>query len=333
MRYERWTGNGRRYGDAECDFVRALTRNQAPRFTLRDARQDVALLEGIHCSRQGCDPGGPGRDDLSRRRVRALAMACTLAASCALAGGTPAQGQAQTCPLLSEEGLTSWIDPPASSASMADRLATLEAELAKQPRCLALLYAAAREASARGILTLSEEEGVRFFRRSQEYAERALALHPSDVEARYLRAAALGLRLQHEKAGTKIRLARDVWTETKAILLADPLHAGAHHLQGRLHAGVMRMGGFTRFLAHRLVGGALLGEASWALAECHLAMAAELAPGEVLNHLELGVLYRDTGRPERARSTLERLLALESRNALDDRLAARATALLGELRE
>ena len=64
MRYERWTGNGRRYGDAECDFVRALTRNQAPRFTLRDARQDVALLEGIHCSRQGCDPGGPGRDDL-----------------------------------------------------------------------------------------------------------------------------------------------------------------------------------------------------------------------------------------------------------------------------
>ncbi len=100
---------------------------------------------------------------------------------------------------------------------------------------------------------------------------------------------------------------------------------------GRLHAGVRRMNGVTRWIATRLLGGDLLSEASWAEAERHLAFAEENAPEVPDHHLQLALLYRETARPDMAVAEAGHVLALDASSPLERAARAEARKLVDEL--
>ncbi len=159
-------------------------------------------------------------------------------------------------------------------------------------------------------------------------ARRAVATDPTDAEAHYWVAAAVGLQADMEGGRTKIRLAEEAWAAASRALEIEPDHAGAHHIQGRLHASVMRLPWVTRTLARHLLGAGVLGDASWERAEYHLARAAALAPDDAMNHLELGLTLRDRGRGEEARAAFLRALTVPGDRPIDRAPRERARALL-----
>lgn len=211
------------------------------------------------------------------------------------------------------------------------RLATAIERLELEPTSADAWVEAARRAAELAISRTEPEDRGAAARQAWDFAEHAARLDSVAVAPRYWMAASAGLLADVEGGRSKIRWADRAWRESSRVLAVDSTHAGAHHIQGRLHAAVMRLNRVLRFLARSLLGGDALEGASWEEAERHLARAAALDASEPGHHLELGVLYRDRDRPADARRALARARALTPRFESDRRLRERAGRLLEDL--
>ena len=178
-----------------------------------------------------------------------------------------------------------------------------------------------------------EDRAKEILRDAETLARDAAVGHDGNVGRRFALAAVLGMRTDIEGGRTKVGTAAALYEELRVVLELDPDHTRARYMMGRLHAGVRRMGGVTRWLATNLLGGAVLKEASWEEAERHLAFAESRAPEVPDHHLQLARLYGDTGRPGLAAEEARHVLALEARSPLERAAAEEAAAYLAELEE
>jgi hypothetical protein len=246
-----------------------------------------------------------------------------LAATAPMVGPTSAQD--------SRIVLATDLRPTVRVVTQAERFALLEEQALTTPTEYDVLWQTAEAGTSLG--AAQEDKGTRMaiVRHARGYAQQAKALRPHGIQGRYWLAVGSGLLADDEGGRTRIRLAEEAWTEATWVLQADSLHAGAHHLKGRIHAAVMRLNPITRFLARKLIGGDVLGRASWESAEHHLRTAAELAPGDAVNHLELGMACRDMDRHAEAVAAFRRAAATPPWRAADQRHITQATAMLAQM--
>jgi hypothetical protein len=176
-----------------------------------------------------------------------------------------------------------------------------------------------------------KDQAKDLLKEAEDHARIAVADNEDHVGSRYALTIVLGLRTEREGGKTKIGLATEMRSQLEAILQREPTHAGAHHLFGRLNAAVLRMGGFTRWIAGTLLGGGELKKATWAEAEGHLVFAEDRAPGVSDHHLQLGYLYRDTKRPTLALAEVEHVLAMPVQSAKEQRVHDEAVQLKKKL--
>lgn len=179
---------------------------------------------------------------------------------------------------------------------------------ADAPGLATYLDAQARQSLKAGLLAAGTEHREHHFRDAELHARRALEREPGHLEARYHLAAALALLTQTAGLRAQIPLGQEAYDHARAVLAVDPDHAGAHHILGRFHADIMRMGTVTRFLVGRLLGSDLVRHASWEEAENHLLAAVRAEPDLALHRVELARIYADTRRPELAREQLDMAL-------------------------
>jgi len=151
----------------------------------------------------------------------------------------------------------------------------------------------------------------------QEAAEARVGTDPDDLEARWWRVAAMGLRVDDESARQKVVLAGAIQREADEILARDPDHPGGHHALGRLHSGVLRLNPVLRFFALRIFGEADLAGATWADAERHMKLARAAVPCALIHRYELARSYAYQGRDADALAELDALLALPDRAPQD----------------
>jgi len=164
-------------------------------------------------------------------------------------------------------------------------------------------------------------------------ARRALEAEGDEVSRRFALAVVLGLRADRNGGRTKVRAASALHVELNRVLELDPDHARARHILGRLHAGVMRMDRFTRWIATNLLGGGPLKEATWEGAEWNLADAETQAPEVAEHHYELARLYQDTDRDDLASVEVGHVLALEATSPMEEAVRLKALALEKELED
>ncbi len=239
---------------------------------------------------------------IPRPGIRSLAMRLLLGAAVLL----------YPLPLLGQRG-GEGSSPPSGSADMGRSSPPGGSTL----RALDALYRKSRREARLGILSRADDARLAHFMNAEELAREATALDPKGLEGLHLTAVAMGLQVDHVGQRERIRLAQEVGTLALDILRRDSLHASAHHILGRLYAGSMRLNGFSRFLARRVLGGNVLGEASWEEAESHLRRAEELQPAVLIHHLELGILYLSTQRWAEALEEMEHVLSRPARHAVD----------------
>ncbi|HSW29454.1 MAG TPA: flippase-like domain-containing protein [Longimicrobiales bacterium] len=183
----------------------------------------------------------------------------------------------------------------------------------------------------RGLRAGHAEEAEALLREAVARARAGVERAPSDAEAHYLLAVALGYHLEHQGLRRKFALAAEVRSEAERALALDPGHAGAHHVMGRLHAGAMRLNRVARLILREVLGASVLEGASWKQAEQHFRQARAADPGCPRHAMELGALYLDTDRPALAREVLAEAARIAPREASDSLAVVRARALLGGL--
>ena len=195
----------------------------------------------------------------------------------------------------------------AHAAMQADSaLAHYRAALAADTSSYEALWKAAREAVDLGEVATGERQAT-LYAEALGYARRAVQANPTDAEGHFHLARALGRKALSLGKREKVKYAGDVRTHALKALELDPNHAGAKHVMGMWNAEVMRLSGFERWAARNLLGGKVLGEASWGNAVRYLQDATATEPGRIIHHLDLAEIYRDAptdakGVPADARS-------------------------------
>ncbi len=162
------------------------------------------------------------------------------------------------------------------------------------------------------------------------HAMAAVALDSAGVEGRYWWAVSAGIAADREGGRTQVRLAAESWDQAGWVLSADSLHAGAHHVRGRINSSVQRINPFVRFIARVVLGAARLRETSWEAATYHLERAVELDPVVPLFHWDLAMVYCHLDRADDMRRALRDATQAPGRShpALDEGHRVRAAQTL-----
>ncbi len=176
-----------------------------------------------------------------------------------------------------------------------------------------------------------EDAAEEWYERAESYARRAVEANSDEPEGHLELARSLGLVALDANARQRVRMSEEIRAEARAAIEADSAYAGGWHVLGRWNKGVMELSGFARMFARTFLGGEVLGEASWENAERHLARAAELEPDRILHRVELGKVYRQTEKPDRAREQLRKVLELPPADFRDCVYRAEARDLLEEM--
>jgi hypothetical protein len=121
---------------------------------------------------------------------------------------------------------------------------------------------------------------------------------PNDVLAQYRLAAVMGAGLDIEHGTSKVSGASELHPQVMRVLQLQPDHPGASFMLGKMHASILRMSGFKRFMAKTLLGGAAMEGASWEEAQSRLELATRAEPCVPEHHFELARVYAHQGNSE-----------------------------------
>ena len=166
----------------------------------------------------------------------------------------------------------------------------------------------------------------------QQHAEGAIRARPTDPEAHFSLARALGRRALSAGARDGIRLSKIIRDTALAALKIHPTHPGALHVLGMWHAEIMRVSGLSRMFARTFLGAEVFSLASWDEAQRLLEASVQHDPDRIIHRLDLAGIYADRGDIERARELYASIAAaplVEPNDDLYKRQAAERLKRLG----
>jgi len=192
------------------------------------------------------------------------------------------------------------------------------------------LWRASREAIDLGEFDDTKRDSL--YQLGEQYARRAVQADPKSSMTHFALAKAIGRRALSLGARERVKYAGEVRKEGLESLKLDSANAGALHVMGRWHANIMRLSGFSRFMAKNILGGKTFDEANWKDAAANLERAAALEPDRIVHKLELASVYADTGNKAKARETYQAVLQMKPTEFNDKRYLEQAATQLKDLR-
>ena len=188
-------------------------------------------------------------------------------------------------------------DKDATALNATGALTEYKAAIAADPNSEEALWKASRTLVDLGEYEPDKDKQKDLYAEAKDDATKAVALKPNDPEAHFSVARAVGRVALSVGKKERVRFAKDVRTEAMETLRLDSLHPGAYHVMGRWNAEIMRLSGFSRFMAKNFLGGDVFGTASWAEAVRYMERAVALDPNRITHHLDLAEVYRDRNKP------------------------------------
>jgi tetratricopeptide (TPR) repeat protein len=187
----------------------------------------------------------------------------------------------------------------------AEALTHYEAAIKEDSTNYEALWKASRDAI--DIAEFETDKGKReqLFADGERFGRMAVAVNPNDAEGHFSLARALGKLALTKGVKERIKFAKNVRNEALAALKINPDHPGANHVMGRWNAEIMRLNGFSRFMAQSFLGGDVFRTASWDDAVKYMEKSVAEDPGRLTHHLDLGEIYLDVHQPDKARAQLE----------------------------
>lgn len=169
------------------------------------------------------------------------------------------------------------------------------------------------------------------YRQAEVYARRAVRLAPEDADAHFAVALAVGKVSLTLGAKQRVQNGKEIREQALRALEINPGHDGAWHVLGRWNAEIERLSNLQEFFAKTVLGGKVLGEASWDEAIRCMRKAVEFRPNYIFHRLDLAEMLIELKRPAEAKPELEAIQALPSLDSMDPQYRARASLLLSRL--
>ena len=178
----------------------------------------------------------------------------------------------------------------------------------------------------------NDAERQSYYARGEQLARLAVKADPNSPNAHFALAKALGRVALSKGKRDKVKYAGVVHDEVHTALRLDSLNAGALHVLGMWNAEIMRLNGFERWAARNLLGGGVLGEASWDNAQRYLERAVAIEPERITHRLDLAGVYKDRDGNAKAREQYEAIAKLPLHDYNDPRYKQLAEDRLRGLR-
>jgi len=212
----------------------------------------------------------------------------------------------------------------------AEALRHYQAALAVDAKNAEALWRASRE-----VVDLGEFDDARrdsLYHVGEQYGRQAVAAAPNSALAHFVLAKAIGRYALTLGTRDRVKYAGEVRKEALESMRIDSINPGALHVMGMWNANIMRLSGFSRFMAKNLLGGKTFGEANWPEAARSLERASALEPDRIVHALDLAAVYRDMGDKTKAREQYQRALGLKAVEYNDGSYQKQAQKELAELK-
>lgn len=192
------------------------------------------------------------------------------------------------------------------------------------------LWRAAREAVDLGEFDDARRDSL--YALGEQYGRRAVQAGANSSMAHFALAKAIGRKALSLGPRDRVKFAGEVRKEALEALRLDSANAGALHVMGMWHANIMRLSGFTRFVAKNILGGKTFDEANWKDAAGFLEKAAAAEPDRIVHRLNLAEVYKDVGDKPKAREQFQAAIRLKPLEFNDKHYQQQAEAGLKDLR-
>lgn len=169
------------------------------------------------------------------------------------------------------------------------------------PKAYDALRKASREAVDVGLYAVDEQERNRLYSLAEQYARRAVEVNPRDAEGHSQLARALGRKALSLGKRDQVKYASEVRAQALEALAINPNDPAALHVMGMWNYNVLRLNGFVRFLAVRVLGGKTFDSAKWEDAQRYMEASVSVDPGVLVHHLDLARVYVARDNKEKAR--------------------------------
>jgi tetratricopeptide (TPR) repeat protein len=249
--------------------------------------------------------------------MRVVVVAATILTSSSLAAQTAAEHIAMG-------------DREHAAMNASSALRHYQAAIEADANSVEALWRASREAIDLGEFDDAKRDSL--YQLGEHYARRAVQADGKSSIAHFALAKAIGRRALSLGVKERVKLAGEVRQEALESLALDSTNAGALHVMGRWHANIMRLSGFSRFMAKNVLGGKTFGEASWKEAVATMQRASALEPDRIVHRLELAAIYADTGDKAKARQEYETVLRLKPMDFNDKHYQEQARKELAALK-
>lgn len=207
-----------------------------------------------------------------------------------------------------------------------------EKAIAADPQSYEALWKASRSAVDIGSYSTDASRRALLFASAEQYARRAIALNPGDVEGHFSLARALGKTALSQSPRGRVRYATEIRAQAVQCLRLAPTHAGCLHVMGMWNAEVMRLNSLTRLIAKNILGGRVFGTASWKEAVRYMEAAVASEPERIVHRVDLAEVYNDVGEKAKARAEYETALRLPVADVNDNAYKAQARSGLAATR-
>lgn len=256
--------------------------------------------------------GSAGAQDTSRTQLPTSAAAESGAVRTQLPASSSVGSSGESETVAPQQTAANYVaagDSERTALQPRQALGDFERAIALDSNNYDALYKASREAVDLGEFEANPAAKQQDFDMGLRFAERATVVNPTGPDGHFAVARVLGREALAVGGKKRIQFAKQVRAEALAALSYDPNHAGALHVMGVWNAEVMRLSGIERFIARNLLGGGVLGTASWKEAVRYLEEAVGIEPKRIVHHLDLGKVYADIGEKSKARQQFEIVLS------------------------
>ena len=175
----------------------------------------------------------------------------------------------------------------------------------------------------------TKDEQKKYYKTGEAYARKAFKVNPNHSEANFAMAISMG-RIALVSSGTeKVAAVKEIKTYADRCIQLDPKNFKGYHVLGKWHYEVSDLNSFERWIVKVTYGA--LPPSSLDESIKNYEKSRQLAPGFLLNYLELAKAYKRKGETNKARALLEQMQKLPPSASDDVKIKRLGRELLDDL--
>lgn len=175
----------------------------------------------------------------------------------------------------------------------------------------------------------TKEQQKEYYKKGEVFARKAIRINPNHSEANFAMAISMGRMALISSGKEKVAAVKEIKTYADKCIQIDPKNFKGYHVLGKWHYEVSDLNALEKWIVKITYGALPPSSIEDAIKNYEISM--RLAPGFLLNYLELAKAYKRNGQKDKAKVLLQKLQKLPPAASDDPKIKSLGRKLLSEL--